>query len=105
MMGSKRGGPSAPALRKDPYEIFCVSMDASDQEIKTVYRKLALKMLGAIFPGCRVCQVSKGAASNAGLYILFPIPSHHWSKVVWTVVEFPSLNAGMTLFSLLLIFL
>lgn len=36
-------GPSAPALRRDPYEVLSVSKDSSDQEIKTAYRKLALK--------------------------------------------------------------
>lgn len=36
-------GPSAPALRRDPYEVLSVSRDSSDQEIKTAYRKLALK--------------------------------------------------------------
>ncbi|PIN14996.1 hypothetical protein CDL12_12378 [Handroanthus impetiginosus] len=43
MAGSKMEGPSAPALRRDPYEVLCVSRDSSDQEIKTAYRKLALK--------------------------------------------------------------
>ncbi|XP_057960793.1 chaperone protein dnaJ 15 [Malania oleifera] len=42
-MGSKMEGPSAPALRRDPYEVLSVSRDSSDQEIKTAYRKLALK--------------------------------------------------------------
>ncbi|XP_073115422.1 chaperone protein dnaJ 15 isoform X1 [Elaeis guineensis] len=36
-------GPSAPAVRRDPYEVLCVSRDSSDQEIKSAYRKLALK--------------------------------------------------------------
>lgn len=39
----KMEGPSAPALRRDPYEVLSVSRDSSDQEIKSAYRKLALK--------------------------------------------------------------
>jgi len=36
-------GTSAPAIRRDPYEVLSVSKESSDQEIKTAYRKLALK--------------------------------------------------------------
>lgn len=43
MGSSKMEGSSIPALRRDPYEVLCVSKDSSDQEIKTAYRKLALK--------------------------------------------------------------
>lgn len=43
MASGKLEGPSAPALRRDPYEVLCVSRDSSDQEIKSAYRKLALK--------------------------------------------------------------
>ncbi|CAK7326616.1 unnamed protein product [Dovyalis caffra] len=32
-----------PILRRDPYEVLSVSRDSNDQEIKTAYRKLALK--------------------------------------------------------------
>jgi len=45
MGGSKTVGTSAPApaLRRDPYEVLSVTRDSTDQEIKTAYRKLALK--------------------------------------------------------------
>ncbi|KZV48373.1 chaperone protein dnaJ 15-like [Dorcoceras hygrometricum] len=44
MRGSEKEGPSAlPVSRRDPYEVLSVSRDSSDQEIKTAYRKLALK--------------------------------------------------------------
>ncbi|XP_028757889.1 chaperone protein dnaJ 15 isoform X2 [Neltuma alba] len=41
--GSKIDGPSTPSIRRDPYEVLSVARDANDQEIKTAYRKLALK--------------------------------------------------------------
>ncbi|ONK68166.1 uncharacterized protein A4U43_C05F8270 [Asparagus officinalis] len=43
MASGKLEGPSAPAARRDPYEVLSVSKEASDQEIKSAYRKLALK--------------------------------------------------------------
>eukprot|EP00262_Sarcandra_glabra_P006792 TRINITY_DN19351_c0_g1_i1.p1 TRINITY_DN19351_c0_g1~~TRINITY_DN19351_c0_g1_i1.p1 ORF type:complete len:412 (+),score=88.26 TRINITY_DN19351_c0_g1_i1:256-1491(+) len=43
MASAKLEGPSAPVVRRDPYEVLSVSRDSSDQEIKTAYRKLALK--------------------------------------------------------------
>ncbi|KAE9611767.1 hypothetical protein Lal_00011732 [Lupinus albus] len=42
-MGSKIEGPSTPANRRDPYEVLSVTRDSTDQEIKSAYRKLALK--------------------------------------------------------------
>ncbi|KAH9605248.1 hypothetical protein KSS87_002436 [Heliosperma pusillum] len=43
-MGSKNVATSAPAIvRRDPYEVLNVSKEADEQEIKTAYRKLALK--------------------------------------------------------------
>ncbi|XP_042385129.1 chaperone protein dnaJ 15-like [Zingiber officinale] len=43
MASEKVARTSAPSARRDPYEVLCVSRDSSDQEIKTAYRKLALK--------------------------------------------------------------
>ncbi|XP_020599467.1 chaperone protein dnaJ 15 [Phalaenopsis equestris] len=43
MTSRKMEGPSTPAVRRDPYEVLSVSRDSSDQEIKSAYRKLALK--------------------------------------------------------------
>ncbi|EEF35374.1 conserved hypothetical protein [Ricinus communis] len=48
-MGSKKAestsaAAAAPIIRRDPYEVLSVSRDSTDQEIKTAYRKLALKI-------------------------------------------------------------
>ena len=45
MASGRIGGPSAPPVRRDPYEVLCVSKDSSDQDIKAAYRKLALKLV------------------------------------------------------------
>jgi hypothetical protein len=31
--------------------------------------------------GCKICQVSKGSATNAGLYLPLPIPEQPWTNV------------------------
>ena len=36
---------AAAPNRRDPYEVLNVSRDSSDQEIKSAYRKLALKLV------------------------------------------------------------
>ncbi|RLN24621.1 chaperone protein dnaJ 15 [Panicum miliaceum] len=46
----KMEGPSAPAVRRDPYEVLSVPRDSSDQEIKSAYRKLALKSVPPLVP-------------------------------------------------------
>jgi preprotein translocase subunit Sec63 len=46
-MGSKMEGTSTPAIRRDPYEVLSVSKESTDQEIKTAYRKLALKSVSS----------------------------------------------------------
>ncbi|CAO2828484.1 unnamed protein product [Amaranthus hypochondriacus] len=42
-MSLNNGGPSTTVLRRDPYEVLSLTRDCTDQEIKTAYRKLALK--------------------------------------------------------------
>lgn len=42
---SVAGVPPAVVIRRDPYEVLNVSRHASDQDIKSAYRKLALKLV------------------------------------------------------------
>lgn len=52
----KMEGPSAPVVRRDPYEVLSVPRDSSDQEIKSAYRKLALKSVPPSLPcSCSSC--------------------------------------------------
>lgn len=37
--------------------------------------------VGRFVHGCRVCQVSKGGDTNAGLYMPLPIPEGPWTNV------------------------
>jgi hypothetical protein len=49
----------------------------SDSYFWPTLRKEVTKLV----EGCHICQVSKGTASNAGLYMPLPIPSQPWSAV------------------------
>jgi hypothetical protein len=39
------------------------------------------KEVGKLLQCCRVCQLSKGGATNTGLYMLLPIPEGPWTNV------------------------
>ena len=47
----KKGNAAAkPEQRRDPYEVLGVGRNATDQEIKSAYRKLALRYVPLIYP-------------------------------------------------------
>jgi hypothetical protein len=39
------------------------------------------KEVGRFVARCRICQVAKGGATNAGLYMPLPVPIRPWSDI------------------------
>lgn len=60
--GGRRGGPPADVDTTELYQILGIEKEASENDIKKAYRKLALKVgwLGGVVLCCLVCHSIRG---------------------------------------------
>ncbi|MQM02823.1 hypothetical protein Taro_035590 [Colocasia esculenta] len=68
MVSGKMEGPSVPAVRRGPYEVLNVSRDSSDQEMKSEYRKLALKSLKKQWPSSSQWKLAMAKDPEASFF-------------------------------------
>lgn len=76
-------------------ELHGVSHVGRDRTISLIQRRFFWPTLrrdaSQFFEWCRICQVSNGTSTNAGLYLPLPVPSRPWAAismdfVVWAIL-------------------
>jgi hypothetical protein len=82
---------------KELHDVGHVGCDKTLQLVMSLYFSPSMRRVVTKFvERCRICQVSKGTTSNAGLYMPLPVPSQPWNDVCTDfVLGLPHIQRGM----------